>query len=285
MDLAVYIDAAEERILTDRIARLVNGNDWDLVESTYGYLDPLTYTSFLLPYTMTKEWEDQYTGNYARLQPTDYDYYTTTGAYLADVVAQNVRSSGDTYTYSASSVPFIAQTKAEYPMNRPVYISLYTSNVGNSSFRMLECGWGGNTGLGGNDLSCRFWSSGNVEFWRGSKFIGNCNYTDNSKPTNPPKGENIPPPVEQIATATLDIHLIPFRKNEILIVTNRGRTHFVVPDVDINETTPTICASGNFWWYVPNGLVQVQCAPIKFVTAGTLVTSPYTYRTIPTSGA
>lgn len=286
MDLKVIIDVPENRVSQDRMSMLVSGWEWWLAKSLNVYVEPKTYTAMLAPYCFTNGWSTSgyETANYYRFHKTDYSFTYAEGA-SGSYEEHNIRHPYDTYLLQIGDGA-IVKTNTSYPVNRPFYLSVFVNNVGNDNYEVLNCGWGGNDGAGGKDLSLRFWSNGTLEVWRGSARLGNTNYVTRKKEHQTENNDGTPgAPQDQVSQETIDFLLVPFRRDELLIVSNKGAATFPFPefDVDPNNPSPTIAASGQFWWYLPEG-GQCSCAAVKFAETGDLVSHPYTFRSPSVSG-
>lgn len=286
--LNLVIDVPEQRVQQDRMSMLVTGWEWDLTLSLNVYVEPINKTAMLAPYCFSNAWSGSgdVVGSDSpiyRKHLTDYNVTWAPGA-SGDVLEHYIRDGNDMYLLCTGDAPIVV-TKELYPINQPMYLSVFVKNVGNDNYELLNCGWGGNVGSGGQDLSLRFWSNGGVEVWRGTAKIGNTNYITTKKERQTDNNDGTPgAPENQLSQETIDIILVPYRRDELLIVTNKGAASVPFPEFDTDPTnpSPTVAASGSFWWYTPKG-GQCSCATLKFPENGYLTSHPYTFRNVPSS--
>lgn len=269
--LETVLDYAESRILTDRMVILENGPTWAVRDSTNIYLDGLSLTALLHPSPLTPAWQTTVMGR-LRKASTDKAGSVNWTEY------QHPRFEGDWYMYSLGVNEKVYLTP-QYPANQPMYLSWFAYNSGNDRFVNMECGWGEGTLA---DVRLRFWSDGTAEIWRnGSLIEDNVPYVGEewrSRRDKPTVGK-------QLASDTIDITLVPCRRNALLLVSNHGGGFLhEFEDIEVNDPAPTITGAGRFWFYVPEGQAKVQFGPVTFPTTATLLGPKQKLRYKPPTG-
>lgn len=273
--LRFYVDTQEIRNQYDRQVMLETGPSWDMYGSgTTSFLDMVTQTGMLVPNTLRPEWMVSGSAPYSRLGTADYNGLTA-GAWAN----HSVKFDGDHYCYRVSGTALEqATTKTSWPINQPMFVSWYSFNAGNDARVEIECGWG----TAATDPKLRVWSNGNVEVWKGGLQVGDGNLYDNAYyrkvagPNTPSAGVS-----KSLAGQFVDLHLIPCRRRELLVLSNQGGGfNWVFSDMSA-DSVGTITPTGPFWWYVPGTAVSVQCAPIRFPASGTIYGPARTLRYAP----
>lgn len=280
MGISVGFDVEEPRVQVDRLAVLVTGGirdriQWDMANSTGMWLDLTTYTTMLLPYQVRPEWGQGSTYPYNRLMKGDY---ALTDAKWKE---HNYRFDGDTYLYGVGDEGG-AVTHASYSRNRGWFFSYFAFGQ-NDTFPSLQVMIG--------TVGLSFYSDGSVYVYKPvaefADFVdenldGSGSITSyKNKYYQPPQGNRS----DNLSGAPVDVLIVPWRKRELLIVSNRGGgfSH-VFRDISLSDSDPTIIAAGPMGWYVPTAQPMVQAAPLTFPTSGQLRSFVRYFREPPKTG-
>jgi len=273
MTLLVEFDIAEPRILKDRIVASMDGTTVDSRVGTGCYIDPVTRTVMLAPLPVTDAWATTGAGNYARYSKSQYTL-TTPAAW----VQYGRKFNTDYYLYGLGTNETVTTT-ASFAANQPMYLSLYVSGTGSEKAVILECGWG--TPGAPSTVSLKVRANSDVEVWKGTVKVGDYDLNSTTAGVGQRQGRS-----ETVAQKTLDLLLIPCRRRDLLVVSNRGGGGCVhsFEDLDPSSTTNVITAAGTFFWRVPVGQPCVQFAPLKFTIGGTAYSPIIPLRYAPSVG-
>ena len=277
--LTVLIDTAEPRMQYDRLTALIDGRDWDMLYSSGSVaVDFVTNTAFLRPACMGSAWQSNGAGDNARLRKTDL--VLTSASYKEFPL----RFAEDYFVHGLN-VNETVYTGSVLPINRPMFLSWFQFNVGNDRHKEMECGWVAPA----SSVSLRVWSDGDCEVWKGTAQVGSGNLIDDKTdyptayggqvPSRSGKGK--PGPGERI-----EILMLPCRRNEVLVLSNRGGGfNWPFEDVDIEAGTPIITEAGRFWWLMPSpNQVQVQTAIVRFAGSADIYSPPIKLNYPPPTG-
>lgn len=269
--LSLVIDTAQKRLATDRLGTLITGDDYSLRHLSNTYVDPVTLSSMLLPAPRSAAWSTNGTGNNARYRLSDY--VLTASKWVEDPIlfASDWWIKGK----DASGNPGEAvKTVASQPRNGGMYLAWYAANASQQDWIQMECGYGADpSNPSTHPISLRIWSSGKVEVYRYGVYQNDVNISGNQTP-------------QQTANTFTDLLIIPFRRREVLLLSNRGGGGTCLfPDIDGSTTDPEIVPSVPFWWYVPSGLAKVQCAPLKYASSGYICGIESYFRLPPATGS
>lgn len=251
--LQVTLDTAQSRITRDRISTLISAKDWSKRFAENVYIDPITNTAMLTPAPRTEAWATSSAGILRRLSKADYDLTEALWNEGDHLFA------GDTYLISNRSDTTEGEsviTKAIQPRNGGMYLQWYAANSSAQDWVQVECGWAASN-VAVPKASLRIWSSGIVEVYYDDVFEGEYNISGDGYVS------------QQTASTFTDLCIIPFRKRELLVFSNRGGgfSH-IIDSIDDTEDDPTIIPELKFWWRVPFGFAYMQCAPIQYPTSG-----------------
>jgi hypothetical protein len=263
--LSFALDHAQYRVHLDRLATLISGQfepDAELKNPVRGwsdrwgttdangdlltYVEPVKGALMLAPAPFLKAWQTTGTGIYARLGLSDVTLGDATKwkEHVMDGSASKFLKLTDS---NAGSGARTILTNTTWPKNRPFYLGWFVADWGGEKRYRLECGWN-NSASSASGVSLRFFADGSVEVWKNAVLVGKGSLGDVQK-----------------ANKVLAIALIPYRRRELLIVTPEGKgfSH-TFDDIDENETDPTITGATKFWAYVPEGMADLELAPIRF---------------------
>lgn len=255
--LSVSIDTAQTRILHDRVSTLVTGEDWSRRFASNVYVEPVTKAAMLTPLPLTPEWTTTGSGDYRRYGLSDYTL--TAANWRDDPNTGTLTSPIDHYITGVSATgdnSEVVVTRTAQPRNGAMYLSWFGANAGTDDMVAIECGWGT---YGDCALSLRFYAGGKVDVYRYNVYADTYTIQASQQGTNP----------QAVPNQFVSVLLMPFRRRELLIVSNKGggAVH-LLDDLDPNDADPEVTPSLPFWWKVPSGLAKVSCAPCKFKTSG-----------------
>lgn len=268
--LSLVLDTAQDRLRTDRLGTLVSGNDWGTRFRQNAYVDPVTRTAMLMPAPRSESWNSSGSGDNARYQVSDY--VLTSSKWVNDPIlfASDYWIKGK----DASGNPGEAvKTVATQPRNGGMYLAWYAANASQQDWVQMECGWGADpSNSASHPVSLRVYASGKAEVWRYGVYQGDINISGNATP-------------QQTANTFTDLIITPYRRREVLLLSNRGGGGSILfEDIEDGED-PEVIPALPFWWYVPTGLAKVQCAPLRFATSGYVTGIKSYFREAPQSGA
>lgn len=255
--LSVIVDSSQTRILKDRLSTLVTGDDWSQRFGENVWIEPVTRSCLLLPLPYATEWATTGIGDYKRY--TVADYTLTSSKWIDDALTGTSSAPIDNYIKGIAADgdnSEVVTTKAKQPRNGAMYLSWYGANAGSDDQVQMECGWGTPETA---PISLRFYSGGKVDVYRFDEYQATYTINGAQQDQNP----------QQTANQFVSVTLHPFRRRELLIVSNRGggAVH-LFDDIDANDPDPEITPNMSFWWKVPSGLAKVSCAPCKFRSSG-----------------
>lgn len=279
--LTVRTDVPQARVVKDRLTINVTGGDWQHLHAaddgnTVTGRKTLVTTLRPRPYTAT--WRTSAAGDLARLRKADYDV-----AASASWVESSLRFDGDVRLHSKGSLAATVTTLASWPRNQPFWLSWHVYNTGNENFDQLQFGWG--TPGAADRVSLRFWSSGQVDVYKGDTKVGDGSIgapVKQQRQQDP--GQETP--VRQLAGQVAEAFLLPFGKRSLAVSSNQGEGFVhTFEDLDPQAPDPTITPPGQVRWLVPEGQATVQLAPVRFPTSGVLVSRLFVLRHAPASGS
>jgi hypothetical protein len=287
MPLRLLLDTAVHRAIRTPLMIKEDGRTWQIFNNTF--LDPITYSVFLLPQVLNPSWFTTTTGAFARLARADYQKADTSALPAADWVENNLRLAGDIYLESRG-VNYAVFT-ASQPVNQCMFLSLFVPHGAGSQDTSLECGWG-EPGAG-STISLRIRASGRCEIWKGATLVGDIQIS--GAPTE--VARNVSGRTGQITVASaatpgpgdvkgrfLDLYLMPCRRDTLLIFSSAGGgSNHIFADLDPSVVN-TITPAGRFWWHVAAGKASVQCVPMNFATSGYVLGRVIALREAPHGG-
>lgn len=254
-NLRVLIDTAQPRLSSDRLALSVKGNDWDDTSLVNVYHDRVTETLFLMPLPMSPQWNQNHTGDYARLKKSDFTFATPS----AWVESDRMDSGHSNYLHSQGVVESAITTQT-FSADTPMYLSYFAPGTGADKQIDLEFGWA-NTALKsdpGPSVSVRVWSDGLTEVWKNGKIVWSGSIAGDKS-------------AQSTDLQTVNLYCIPFRQRELLILSNQG-TGFsaVFEDIAEDDFTTPILPSTKFWFKF-YGDATIELAPIRVFKTGSAV--------------
>lgn len=254
MSLHLVYDHRQRRQRDDRIGLLAGGLDLNGTQWSNVWIEPVTKTLILRPGPRFDAWQTTSTGIYARLGKSDYTLNDAT-----KWEEHNSNGAASKYLHlkdsAAGSADRSAITTTTWTKNRGFWLSWFASNWGDDRFVAMECGWSNTVGAA-TGVSLRFYSTGEAEVWKDNAILA---FYKISGFTGG----------HQTASSYVSVLLIPGRRRELTVVSNQGDgfSH-VFDDIAEDAADPAITGATKFWWKVPAGLAQVECAPLQYSASG-----------------
>jgi len=261
--VSVSIDTQQQRVQYDRTSTLVAGEDWGWNFQSNVFIEPTTLTAILQPLPYTAAWATTGTGQYKRYTTSDYNLITPNN-WINDPNTGD--SSGNPFENCIKGIAQsgdnseIVTTSASQPSNGAMYLSWFGANAGSDNMLQMACGWGTpNTA----PISFNFYADGKVDVYTA---VNGVPVYQNTYSINGADQSQNP---QQTANAWVTVTIHPFRRREIMVISNRGGgfTH-LIDSIDPTQSDPEIIPPLPFWWQVPSGLAKVACAPCLFQTSG-----------------
>jgi len=275
--LNITLDHPQTRIKRDRLATLLDGKTWGKSFRQNAWVDPITGTGMLMPAPLDPQFSQVSSGRFARLRKSDYLLATPSQWVEFD----RGRCPGDYYLHALSTNEAVYTNEA-YAVNRGQYISVYNYSVGNETKRIiLRCGWFPIANWPSKpELEFAFYSNGEVDVFRNTVFEQTHILRGKDDGKNPWSAQG-----GETANRTVDIIILPFRRREVLVVTNQGAgfSH-VIQGIAEDDDDPIIHSVARFGWQVEEGKATVQSAPLRFPESGYLTSVHTVFRDPPLSG-
>lgn len=271
--IVLTLEGAEARIVHDGLNVLTDGRQWDMALSSGVGVDNVTRTGMLLPLPYTAAWQSRGDAEYARLRMSAYTVAGGTGSWYE----MEPGFAGNYYLCSRGTVSgsAIVYTTQSYERNRGIYLSWYSPAAAVEQGTAIEFGWK----APGQSLSCRVLNNGDVEVWDGSTELltGNVRIPNSYPGSVGPQGATDGASSAQAANKYNDLLAIPCRGRELLLMSRTfgGGFNVALDRLSPTDYDQTITEPGPIWWQVPSGQAIVQMAPMRFTTAGTLVSGTH----------
>jgi hypothetical protein len=275
--LSVAVDTPEPRVTLDRLVGLVDGRTWDLPNSSGAGVELVNLTAFLAPAPTLAGWSTSNAGLFTRLRKADL---SIAGSDHWQEYSPG-RFDGDYYMHSLG-VNEVVTTLGSWPKNKGFFLSWKAYNVGNDNFPQIIFVFGAG---GTPTIQCTFYPTGLVEIYKAGNLVGTGNITTLSETIIEPlayiktkeRGTT-----QQMANDTVDVLMIPYRKRELLFLSNLGGGFsFTFEDISEDDPDPTITGSGQASFYVPTGQATVQLAPFRCLSQGYLLSEIINLRYLP----
>jgi len=251
LPFSLILNGEQARVATPRIGWLADDSDWDGTHSDT-WLCPASNTLMLKPNFMFDSFSTSGSGINARLTLSDFSL--TAGNYATGDWATKSMNNIDRLIKLSMSAE--VETNFDFPIDTGVYISYFCFSVPEKrDARYLECGWGG-------DFQIRVWSSGILEVWEDEVKV-NEYQLGNSGGTG---GQN----------QFQELAILPYRKSEVLIynITNGSMQLHPLARANMHDAAP-------FWFFVPDGNIDVSIAPVKYPASGYAKSKKFTLAEAP----
>lgn len=271
---AFKLDYPQRRLISKRLDTLCDSRTFSIVRSqSTVYFEPVTGVAMLRPLPLTDTWQTSGAGNYARLRKTDYTLTTS-----SNWEEHTVLHSADYYLRSLGANEPVIMSSA-LAKNRGIWLSAFIHGTGTDSRVVLECGWS-NTASTASGVALRFYINGEVDVLVDGVLVGRGSIAGEKSANSGSDNQ------KNMSQTRLAVCLIPYRKKELLIFSNQGNGfNHVFDGIAETETDPTITGAVKFWWNVPVGQADVQCAPLKYEAAGYVAAKATTFTLAPEPGA
>lgn len=251
MSLQVLVDTAQRRQSRPRLSLTAAGAEFNGLDYSNTWIDPITNRLMLRPAPLYDAWHTTNTGDYARYTLTSFGLTAGTGGW-----EQKYDKPGGPRLWNAQGMGASVLSSSALGANRGMFVSFFAFNTGNNyNARFFECGWS-NGGDGTAGVSLRFWADGKVDVYKDGTNLRTYDVGISGSTTVPNR--------------YVDLLLIPCARRELLvynITTGTGFSH-VFEDIAEDAASPVITPAEKFWFYVPDGTVDVEIAPLKFATSG-----------------
>lgn len=171
LDVRVYVDYPQDR--RNRLGPFLIATDGSHLDDSTAIdciIDPTTQSVFGMPLPMTPEWRTSATGDYVRLQKSDYTF--SSPATASDWLDFDYRVTGDTYLISASSDT--AKKSASVKItgglkkNQPLFLSYSKIDKADQNNQyILKLFWQSTVEFPNYDVGLFFKSDGGADLHRG----------------------------------------------------------------------------------------------------------------------
>lgn len=272
--LKVELDVPEPRIEAGRLVVAADGSSWD--EELYDgntFICPQTGTLMLRPLPFTTAWGNTYTGKYSRFRKADYLFPEYVGQ-ANDWVELQMRAVGD-YWLMGSGLNFPIYLNQRFNANTPMHVQVFVPGFATSDTLVaLEFGFNRNQS---NELTIRLNGNGTLDLIKGGVRVNQFDRKDNTYETR--YGEK---KTETYKSNYLSFTIIPYRRRELLIMTDKGQSFLhTFDDLDADSTSNTILPEGVFYVYAPAGRPIIQTAQVYFASSGVAYGNPVELRYAP----
>lgn len=290
----VVIDHEQARLAKPRIISVAAGfhepenrsvkpqAGWDFIGSVDAvgdlttFVDPVTGTLMLRPAPMSRLWDTTGSGIYARLAIANFTFNDSSKWYES-----NDSGAVSKFLYlkdsTAATADRSAVSTATYAANRGFYVGFFGFSWNDSNVLILEYGWN-STASDASGVSLKIYLNGNVEVYKDGELIERGNLRSQEAQTE--KGA-------QVANQVVALFAIPFRKAELLVISNLGGAFTAFfDDIDQTEDDPAITAATNFWFKYSDaaGKAAIEIAPLSYPSTGWRASVPSTKIDAPGSG-
>lgn len=275
----MQIDFEQQRLVKPRILSVAAGfyepesksvkleAGWDQIGSldTAGdlltWVDPVTGTLMLRPAPLSKNWDLVGTGIYTRLAKSNFTFADSSKWQENDSAGNGASKFLELKDSTAVAANRSAVSTATYAKNTGFYVGLYGHSWNNSNVLAFEGGWN-STASDSSGVSVKVYLDGTVDVYKDGDLIEKGNLRSQESKTEK---------AGQVANQVVSLLLIPFRKAELLVVSNLGGAFTAVfDDIDETEDDPAITAATNFWFNSDeaSGKSTLEIAPIAYPTGG-----------------
>lgn len=258
--LSLQIDTQQSRVKAKAVFTLVDPDNWDttlgdgncaLVRLDNDQDSPRM--AILKPRCKESSWYTSTTSPYDKLGVSDFTGLT--GASWG--VQDKTGTGGGKYLTAILSAGYAeaGKTSATIGQNRGVVLEFFAPGEG-ADYEVLRFGYA-STAAYTSGIGFRFYSGGSLEVYKNGTFLQKVDLYGTQK---------------VVAGEYIELILLPCRKREIIVVSNKGgRARIVFEDVDISVNEPEIVPDTSFWFQFQNSVAPViQIAAMKFATSGTV---------------
>lgn len=222
------------------------------------WVDPATGTLMLRPAPMSIGWDTANTGIYARLGKANFTFNDSTKWVEADMAGTGYSKFLQLKDSAAGSSDRTGVTTSTYAKNRGFYVAFFAYSWNDAKSIALKCGWN-SSASDASGVSIRVYGGGVCEVLKDGVVIGKGSLV----------GKREDDAGQSVNNSVVSVVLIPFRKRELLVVSNLGGSFTVLfDDIDEADTDPAITAATNFWFDVPSGAISIEVAPLSYPSSG-----------------
>lgn len=254
----ITIDHEQKRLdgLNDRLSVICSGQDMLDEKWSNCWLEPLTNSAMLEPAPINPSFWTSNSGVYAKPALADLTFSTTFREFA------RFPSAGSYWQTSTAGAYLKTATLGK---NRGVFVGFHNYTAGDD-FIQFTCGWGTTTDTS-NGVVLEVYSKGKIKVYKDGLIVKTINLSFTSDDLN-------------------WLMLIPARKRELFIILNGiGGEVILFTDIDEDDSNPTITPAEKFWVKNGTGSLDVQVAPLKFQTSGSIVTPVTSFSHAPASTA
>jgi len=275
--IKVEFDVAEPRIDAGRLVAAVDGTTWDLnVSDSDAFICPVTGTLMCRPLPYTTAWQNTYTGLYQRYRKEHF-IGSDLDRNLDKVKEAQVRAIGDYWLLNQLVGAYPVYLKEALPRNQAMHMSIFFSGM-SATDGIFICEFGWNRGLP-NELAFKLTTAGDLEIIKGGTRVASFSRKEDIREFRYGREKN-----ESFKSMFVSFTIIPYRKREVLILTDKGQAfNHAFDDLDAEATGQTIFPEGNFYYDVPIGRGMVQLAPVYFAPSCIAYSEPIEFRYAPGS--
>lgn len=268
-------------MIADREAQAVDGETWDLIATADGiedgFLDPITKTVMLAPYPFTSEWRSPSTASHRIVKAQ------TDKAGSLKWSNKSLMFDGDVYLHGAdltSDTDKTVYTVASWPKNRPFMVGFFVHNA-TDAVLTHKAGWK----APGQSVETHFYSDGTFEVLKNGQSVGGGNFLQRDFYKSSETAD-VAPGSQMQDNNFVRVALIPCRRKELLVLTDRGGGGNVYfEDIDDFDDSPIIAEPGQFWVYVNSALGDIQIVPLQFKTSSHFLGPAWRFRKPPATGS
>lgn len=262
--LTVRFEHPQRRVTRKLLSTMCDRESWDVWSSSDVWQEPVYGTVMLRPRCLYDDWYTSLASPYDKLSLASF-------AGLTDASWQEHDPSGvggSRFLTAKADVNETGITTASYSRNRAFCVGFFAYSEG-SDVLVLSCGWNdaGNASVGPR---VDFYSGGRTVVYHDGEIVG--------------RGQ-----LGRWHNGLAEVMLIPWRRRELGVFSGEGGWgekgytdasvggfSVTMPHVSESDVDPAITPAGKFW-FKAYGTPDVQIAPLKFATTGTLygVTSAF----------
>jgi hypothetical protein len=259
--IQVLLETRQHRVVQKPTISFADGHGqtWDEALSPDCFVDWVTDTAFLRPRCFETSWYTSGTTPYDKLGLSDFSGLSDASWFEHDPSGVGAAK----FVSAKAAVAQTGITTASWGPNQGFSVSFYPYGDG-GDYLALQCGWN-DSGSPSAGVRVDVYAGGKIEVFKDDVFVNDGTVGGSTK-----QGQIV------------ELVLFPCRKRELLILAN-GEGGMTTPfaDLDEDDLSPEIVAAGKFWFLVPTGTPDVQIAPLKFPTSGTLIGLPSKFKRPP----
>lgn len=270
--LKVIFDHAQTRLSQHAQTIAMRGLDLDGI-GTDVFIDPVTNTTMLRPMA---SYDDYWTTNTGILTKpvigAGLEVKTSAKWKSCDML----KSGFAMYACCPDSSGEYVRTDSTVGINRGIFFSGYAFGAGDH-FVLWELGWSDSTTPTAETASVglKVYADFTVDVWVDGEYRGS------GKVSGSDRGQ------AQSANQLVNMYIVPFRRRELLIYSDKGSGFtFLFDEIDEDETAPIITPDTKFFC-IPGSAANLQLLihPLEFVTSATITSKIFTFAEPPITGS